>query len=35
MNNRQMIFWLALIWAACIVQVGTVLALAWFLLGPV
>lgn len=35
MSNRQMIIGLALIWAACIVQVGTILALAWLLLGPV
>lgn len=33
MSNRQMIFGLALIWAACVVQVGTVLAIAWLLLG--
>ena len=35
MSNRQMIFWLALILAACVVQVGTILALALLLLGPV
>lgn len=35
MTNLQIIIGLALVWAACIVQVGTVLALAWLLLGPV
>ena len=35
MSNWQMIIGLALVWAACVVQVGTVLALAWLLLGPV
>lgn len=35
MSDRQMIIGLVLVWAACIVQVGTVLALAWLLLGPV
>lgn len=35
MTNWQMIIGLAIVWAACVVQVGTVLALAWLLLGPV
>ena len=26
---------LVLVWTACVVQVGTVIALAWLLLGPV
>lgn len=30
-----MIVGLVLIWAACVVQVAAVVALAWFLLGPV
>lgn len=34
MSNWQMIIGLALIWVACVVQVAAVLALAWFLLGP-
>ncbi len=29
-----MIIGLVLIWAACVVQVAAVLALAWFLVGP-
>lgn len=35
MSDRQMIIGLVLVWTACIVQVGTILALAWLLLGPV
>ena len=35
MSNWQMIIGLALIWMACVVQVATTVALAWFLLGPV
>lgn len=35
MSNWQMGIGLALIWMACAVQVAAVLALAWFLLGPV
>lgn len=30
-----MIIGLVLVWAACIVQVGATLAIAWLLLGPV
>lgn len=35
MTNWQMIIGLAIVLAACVVQVGTVIALAWLLLGPV
>ena len=35
MSDRQVIISLVLVWATCIVQVGTVLALVWLLLGVV
>ena len=34
MSNWQMIVGLVLVWTACVVQVGTIIALAWLLLGP-
>lgn len=34
MSDWQMGIGLVLIWMACVVQVATTVALAWFLLGP-